>query len=81
MKRKRRLGLKDRDGRELYEGDGVEWHGHKFDLIYCNGAFKMMERESGFSGAVDIWLHSLFEYCHCGKRMDAIVKKDFEEEK
>ncbi len=38
---------------------------HFFDVLWCTGAFKIMETKSMFDGAKDGWLHELAGTCLC----------------
>jgi len=69
----RKVGIKDKTNKEIYEHQRVTWNRHTFDVVYCNGAFKLMETKSFLKGAVDIWLHDVIGVgCMCGKKIKSL---------
>ena len=73
MKKIRKAGIKDKNGKEICTGQGVRWKGHWFDVVFCNGAFKLMECKSMLDGACDFWLHNIVGvYCRCGKKIESL---------
>ena len=60
----RSTGLIDYNGKEIFQSDHVMYRGSKFEVVWCNGAFKLME--TTFFGS-DIWLHELLMVCTCNR--------------
>jgi len=65
-------GLHSKSGVEIYEGDIIQYQDRTFEVLWCNGGFKIMEMKPGYEGAVDGWIHEIIEGCHCGDTIDSL---------
>jgi len=70
---KKTANIKDKNNKEIGENQVVIYRGHRFDVVFCNGAFKLMECKSMLDGACDFWLHNIVGvYCRCGKKIESL---------
>jgi hypothetical protein len=60
-------GFQDKKGKEIFIGDTIKYKGSLFDVLFCNGAIKLMEKECMFNMKVGDFflLDFLGRNCRC----------------
>jgi len=65
-------GLHDKNDKEVYAGNNIRYKGRIFNIVWCNGGFKLMEMKPGYEGAIDFWLSEILMGCHCDRKIEDI---------